>query len=76
MTVKWLLIDDKLALLHLPVGIPMAHPRGTPDDLYKVVCNRYPSVVLCWVRREVGGGGATIASQTSDEASRQGTFRL
>ena len=39
-------------------SIPRAHPQGTPDYFYKAVCNRFPSVVPCWV----GGGGATVGS--------------
>ena len=64
--------DRRSSILANRAGIPRAHPQGNPDYLYKAaVCNRFPSVVPCWVGD--GGGGLTVGSETSDEASLQGT---
>ena len=37
-------------------GHPEGSPPGNPDYLYKAVCNRFPSVVPCWV----GAGGQPL----------------
>ena len=49
-------------------------PPGNPDYLYKAVCNRFPSVVPCWVGG--GGGGATVGSETSDGSLPSRDFPL
>ena len=49
--------DRRSSILANRAGIPRAHPQGNPDYLYKAaVCNRFPSVVPCWVG-DGGGGG-------------------